>query len=57
MCEPSQPQGIAANIGTLNIARLTGYIPSVTDAFPILTYGSHSGTFPSAALPFDKLRA
>ena len=37
-------------IGALNIARPTGFIPSVNDAFPILTYGSHSGAFPSAPL-------
>jgi hypothetical protein len=57
----------AAIIGTLNIARPTGFIPSVGDAFPILTYaGGHTGAFPSAhsawlrtpaPLPFDKLRA
>ena len=35
----------AAIIGTLNIASPTGYIPSVSDAFAILTYTSHSGTF------------
>ena len=37
----------AAIIGTLNIARPTGFIPSVSDAFPILTYASHGGVFPS----------
>jgi hypothetical protein len=36
---------IAAIIGTLNIARPTNFIPGVNDAFAILTYGSHSGTF------------
>ena len=48
--EPSPPHGIAAIIGTLNIARPTNFIPLVSDAFPILTYGSHSGAFPSAPL-------
>jgi hypothetical protein len=48
--EPYQPHGIAAIIGTLNIARPTGFIPNVSDAFAILTYGSHSGAFPSAPL-------
>jgi hypothetical protein len=43
--KPSPPHGIAAIVGTLNIARPTGFIPSVSDAFPILTYGSHSGAF------------
>ncbi len=57
MGKPFQPHGIAAIIGTLNIARPTSFIPSVSDAFAILTAGSHSGTFPSTPLPFDKLRA
>ena len=35
----------AAITGTLNIARPTGFIPSVSDAFPILTYANgHTGT-------------
>ncbi len=37
--------GIAAIVGTLNIVRPTNFIPSVSDTFAILTYGSHSGTF------------
>ena len=41
-----QVDGIAAIIGTLNIARPTGFIPSAGDAFPILTYtNGHTGTF------------
>ena len=34
-----------ALIGTRNIALPTNFIPSVSDAFAILTYGSHTGTF------------
>ncbi len=35
-----------ALIGTLNIARPTNFIPSVSDAFAILTYSyGHAGSF------------
>jgi hypothetical protein len=40
-----QVDGIAAIIGTVSIARRRNFIPNVSDAFAILTYGSHSGTF------------
>ncbi len=40
-----QVDGIAAIVGTLNIARPTGFIPSVSDAFAILTYTGHTGAF------------
>jgi hypothetical protein len=33
----NQVDGIAAIIGTLNIARPTNFVPSVSDAFAILT--------------------
>ena len=46
----THPHGIAAIIGTLNITRPKSFIPRVSDAFPILTYTRHSGSFPSAAL-------
>jgi hypothetical protein len=50
VCKPCQPHGIAAIVGTLNIARPTSFVPSVSDAFVILTYGSRTGAFPLAPL-------
>jgi hypothetical protein len=40
----SQPHDTAAIIGPLNIARPTGFIPNVSDAFAILTYTGHTGS-------------
>ena len=63
---PDKHGNFAAIDSTLNIARPTNFLPNVSDAFPILTYGSHTGAFPSARsaslrapapFPFDKLRA
>jgi hypothetical protein len=33
--------------GTLNIIRLQGFVPTSTNVFPVVTYGSHTGTFPT----------
>ena len=42
----------AANLGgTLSVSLLGGYIPAPGSSFPVLTYGSCSGTFSSFALP------
>ncbi len=33
--------------GTLNIIRLNGFVPTNTELFPVVTYGSETGTFPT----------
>ncbi len=41
--------GTAMLRGLLTVAFVNGYVPNVGDAFPILTYASHTGNFDSIA--------
>jgi hypothetical protein len=43
--------GNVALNGTASVAWLGGFVPAVGNAFPLLDYGSHSGTFASITLP------
>jgi hypothetical protein len=40
-----QVGGAATLAGTLNITRLSGYVPPAGSSFPVLTYASRSGSF------------
>lgn len=39
--------GTASLNGPLNLTLLTGFVPTDTESFTALTYGTHSGTFPT----------
>jgi hypothetical protein len=40
-----QVGGVATLAGTLNVTRLSGYVPPAGSSFPVLTYASRSGSF------------
>jgi hypothetical protein len=37
--------GSATLAGTLNVSLVNGFVPAVGNTFPVITYGSHTGTF------------
>ncbi len=43
--------GTAQLGGNVQVSLLNGFVPNIGDAFRVLTYGSHSGTFASLSAP------